>query len=51
MKLVPKLRFSEFQGEWVFSELGNYLSGKTGNKDTQDKEDSGICKLLALGTG
>jgi len=42
VKRVPKMRFPGFKGKWVFSELGKYLSVKTGNKDTQDKEDNGI---------
>ncbi|WP_321437354.1 restriction endonuclease subunit S [uncultured Bacteroides sp.] len=39
---VPKLRFSEFEGEWVLKKLGEVCEIKTGNKDTQNKVDDGI---------
>ncbi len=38
---VPKLRFREFEGEWVEKELGKISKIKTGNKDTQDKMENG----------
>jgi type I restriction enzyme, S subunit len=41
MSNVPKLRFSEFNGVWEGKYLGDLSDIKTGNKDTQDKEENG----------
>ncbi len=41
MSNVPALRFKEFSGEWDIQELGTFTSVKTGNKDTQNKEEHG----------
>ena len=38
---VPNLRFKGFEGEWGIKKLGEVAEIKTGNKDTQNKVNSG----------
>ena len=45
-KYIPKLRFPEFEGEWILSELGKYVSVETGNKDTKNKKEEGAYPTL-----
>ena len=40
-KLIPKLRFKEFEGEWKKVDLGKTCTVKTGGSDTQDRVDDG----------
>jgi type I restriction enzyme, S subunit len=42
VKNVPGLRFPEFEGEWKVKKLDNLADVKTGNKDTQDREEDGL---------
>ncbi len=38
---IPKLRFSGFSGGWEEKKLGEVCKIKTGDKDTQDRDDKG----------
>ena len=39
--LIPKLRFKEFEGDWIKVEIGDTCTVKTGGKDTQDRIENG----------
>ena len=39
---VPNLRFTGFEGEWDKCKIKDVCSITTGNKNTQDKDDSGL---------
>ena len=41
VKAVPKLRFDEFEEEWIVKFLGDTCVVKTGGRDTQDKVEEG----------
>lgn len=42
VKLIPELRFSGFEGEWVGKNIGDVCEIKTGDKDTQNKQEEGL---------
>ena len=41
-KLVPQLRFSEFNDDLICKTIGEVCEVKTGGKDTKDKDDDGL---------
>ena len=41
VSLIPKLRFKEFEGDWIKVEIGDTCTVKTGGKDTQDRIEDG----------
>lgn len=42
VKLIPELRFPGFEGEWEEKNIGDVCEIKTGDKDTQNKQEEGL---------